>query len=214
MPRKKGVNAPRKRPVKKSIKAPVKKQNISSGEKIAKPKDKSKEITLLRGMKDILPHQSEIWQTVRHAAEAIAEAYGFNYMETPVLEQASLFIRSLGRGTDVVEKEMYIFEDTDGGRICLRPENTAAIARAYINHGLQTLPQPVKGWYFGPMFRHDRPQAGRFREFHQFGAESMGERHPVVDAELIALSYNFLHDCGIDSEVHINSIGTPADRAQ
>lgn len=213
MPRKKGTSASRKR-VKQQVKAVPKKPKVSSEEKIPKPKDRGKEITLLRGMKDILPHQSEIWQTVRHAAEHIAEAYGFNYMETPVLEQASLFIRSLGRGTDVVEKEMYVFEDTDGGRVCLRPENTAAIARAYINHGLQTLPQPVKAWYFGPMFRHDRPQAGRFREFHQFGAETMGERHPVVDAELIALCYNFLRDLGIAGEVHVNSIGTPQDRAQ
>ena len=176
--------------------------------------DKSKVIALLRGMKDILPPNSADFLQVRGIAESIASAYGFGYIETPILEQASLFIRSLGKATDVVNKEMYVFEDKDGARICLRPENTVAITRAFISHGMQNMPQPVKVWYWGSMFRHDRPQAGRYREFHQFGAETLGERGPVVDAELIALAYHFLKDVGIESTVEVNSIGTLEDRQQ
>lgn len=176
--------------------------------------DKTKGISALRGMKDVLPPGSADFLELRRLAEAIATAYGFGYIETPALEQASLFIRSLGKTTDVVDKEMYIFEDKDGTRIGLRPENTAAIARAFVSHGMHNWPQPVKVWYWGSMFRHDRPQAGRYREFHQFGAETLGERGPVVDAELIALAYHFLKDCGIESTVEVNSIGTLEDRQQ
>jgi histidyl-tRNA synthetase len=113
----------------------------------------------------------------------IGEAYGLSYMETPVMEESSLFIRSIGRGTDVVEKEMYVFEDKDGTKVGLRPEFTASVARSYITHGLHTIPQPMKVWLWGPVFRHDRPQAGRYREFHQFDCEIMGERDPILDAE-------------------------------
>lgn len=168
--------------------------------------------SLLRGMKDILPRESVYWIKMHHVAEGISEAYGFVYTETPILEDAALFVRSLGRGTDVVDKEMYIFEDHDGSRVCLRPEATASLARAYIYHGMHTYPQPVKMWYYGPMFRHDRPQAGRYREFHQFGCENFGVHDPVVDAELIVVAYNFLRDLGIKSVVHVNSIGTAEDR--
>ena len=173
---------------------------------------KGKFASLLRGMKDILPRESVYWKKMYHAAEDISEAYGFVYTETPILEDAALFIRSLGRGTDVIEKEMYVFEDRDGSKVCLRPEATASLARAYIYHGMHTYPQPVKMWYYGPMFRHDRPQAGRYREFHQFGCENFGVHDPVVDAELIVVAYNFLRDLGIKSIVHINSIGTAEDR--
>ncbi|MFA4831035.1 MAG: histidine--tRNA ligase [Patescibacteria group bacterium] len=167
---------------------------------------------LLRGFKDIMPKDEYYWKLMRHAAEGIAEAYGFSWIETPILEEASLFVRSLGKGTDVIEKEMYIFEDADGKKVALRPEATASVARAYIAHGMQTAPQPVKVWYWGQMFRHDRPQAGRYREFHQFSCESLGVHEPVVDAELIVVAYNFLRDLGISSQVRINSIGTLEDR--
>lgn len=167
---------------------------------------------LLRGMKDILPREEVYWKQMNHAAEAIAEAYGFGYMEPPVLEEASLFVRSIGRGTDVVEKEMYVFEDRDGTKVGLRPELTASVARAYIVHGMHSWPQPVKLWYSGPMFRHDRPQAGRYRQFHQFDAETVGERDPYIDAELIVVAYNFLRDLGLSTQVHMNSIGSLEDR--
>lgn len=168
--------------------------------------------TLLRGMKDILPKEEPYWLKIGETAQALARAYGYSYMSTPIVEEAALFVRSLGRGTDVVDKEMYVFEDRDGTRVALRPEWTASVARSYIGHGMHTWPQPVKVWYLGPMFRHDRPQAGRYRQFHQFDCEALGERHPAIDAELIVVAYNFLRDLGILTQVQINSIGNREDR--
>lgn len=173
---------------------------------------KGKLPSVLRGMRDILPREGGFWKKMYHKAEGVAEAYGYEYIETPKMEDAALFIRSIGRGTDVVEKEMYVFEDQEGGKLCLRPEATASVVRAYIAHGMQTYPQPVKLWYYGSMFRHDRPQSGRYREFHQFGCENFGVHDPVVDAELISVAYNFLRDLGIESMVQINSLGTGEDR--
>lgn len=167
---------------------------------------------LLRGMKDILPKDEFYWKKLYQESENIASAYGYGMVNTPILEEASLFIRSLGRGTDVVDKEMYVFEDQEGGKVCLRPEATASCVRAYITHGMHSLSQPVKFWYYGPMFRHDRPQAGRYRQFTQFGCESLGVREAVVDAELIAVAYYFLDDLGLKVNVHINSLGTQEDR--
>jgi len=184
--------------------------------KVAKSKEKTskskKAPKLLRGMKDIQPKHGYLWQKLYKTAEGIADAYGFSFVETPILEEASLFVRSIGKGTDVVDKEMYIFEDRDGAKVCLRPEGTAAFARAYVNHGMLSMPQPVKAWYYGPMFRHDRPQAGRYRQFHQFSCESLGVRNPVVDAELISVAYNFLKDLGVETQVRMNSIGSLEDR--
>ncbi|MFH1286391.1 MAG: histidine--tRNA ligase [Candidatus Magasanikbacteria bacterium] len=167
---------------------------------------------ILRGMKDVLPKDEFFWKNMREAASSLGNAYNFKYIETPILESASLFVRSIGIGTDVVSKEMYVFEDKDGSRVALRPENTASVVRSYITHGMQALPQPVKVWYYGSMFRHDRPQAGRFRQFHQFGCETLGKRESVIDAELISVAYNFLKDLGIDTHVHVNSIGSVDER--
>ncbi len=200
--------ASKKRKVKKirlSPKRNTKKKETKNVKKINTP-------NLLRGFKDILPETSKYFVGILNTAQNISEAYNYSYIETPILEPAQLFIRSLGKATDVVDKEMYIFDNKEGGKICLRPEATASIARAYINHGLQTKPQPIKVWYLGPMFRHDRPQAGRYRQFHQFGCESIGERDPIVDAELISLAYNFFLDLGIKTVVHINSIGNLEER--
>jgi len=166
----------------------------------------------VRGMKDIVPSQGGQWLRMFDAARSIAESYCYGYVETPIVEQAQLFVKSLGRGTDVVEKEMYVFEDNEGTKIALRPEFTAGIARSYISHGMLSLPQPVKVWTVGPLFRHDRPQSGRYRQFHQFNCEVIGERNPVSDAELISMAYNFLRDLGLQAEIHINSIGTFEDR--
>ncbi len=200
--------------ISKSSRGSVAKKTVSA----PKVKEEGKEVqkntpyTTLRGMKDVFGKEGRMFQNVYHTAESIARAYGFSYIETPIVEQTSLFIRSIGKGTDVVDKEMYVFDDKDGAKVCLRPEGTAPIARVYINHGMQTLPQPVKLWSWGPMFRHDRPQAGRYRMFHQFSCETLGEHSPVVDAELISVAYNTLRDLGIDASVRINSIGTPEDR--
>ena len=141
----------------------------------------------------------------------MAEHFQFGRIITPVLEEAGLFIRSLGKGTDVVDKEMYIFDHADG-KICLRPECTASVVRAFINAGMWNYPQPVKLWYWEPMFRHDRPQAGRYREFHQVGYEIIGAQDPAADAELILISYDLFKDMGLPVEIRINSIGLPEER--
>ncbi len=201
-----------KKPVKKSVKkAPAK---PASKKAPSETKKKPLSLSLIRGMKDVLPQQDKFWMSIYRSAEDIARAYGFKYMETPIVEQSSLFVKSIGKGTDVVDKEMYTFEDKEGSKSCLRPEFTAGVARAYIMHGLQTIPQPVKVWSWGPLFRHDRPQAGRYREFHQFNCEILGEHSPVVDAELISIAYHTITDLGIDVTVKINSIGTREEREQ
>lgn len=193
-----------KKPEVKKVQMPAKKVEIEV--------KKQKTFELVRGMRDILPKEENYWKNAYRTAESISTSYGFQYIETPVVENASLFVRSIGKGTDVVEKEMYMFEDSDGNKLCLRPEATASMTRAFIEHGMHVLPQPVKVWYYGPMFRHDRPQAGRYRQFHQFGCEVFGDGDPVIDAELISVAYNYLRDSGINAVVHMNSIGTLEER--
>lgn len=174
---------------------------------------KKRQLQPLRGMRDLHPRDAKFWRSAYREAEQIAEAYNFNYMEVPMVEDSSLFVRSIGKGTDVVDKEMYVFEDKDGAKVGLRPEFTAGFARAYITHGMHSESQPVKVWTSGSLFRHDRPQAGRYREFRQFDCETMGIRDPAIDAELIVVAYNYLKDLGIDANVRINSIGSVEDRA-
>jgi histidyl-tRNA synthetase len=166
----------------------------------------------LRGMKDILPSEQRYWLHVRDLVEDLARAYGYDRIDTPILEETALFARSVGKQTDIVEKEMFTFVDQGGENVALRPEATASIARAYINHGMFNQPQPVKLYYQGPMFRYDRPQSGRFREFHQFGFEVLGDKHPVLDAELIHLAHLFFKELGVKTAVQVNSLGCPACR--
>jgi histidyl-tRNA synthetase len=162
-----------------------------------------------RGMKDLLPQEQRYWQFVRQTAENLAQAYGFDRIDTPILESTALFMRSVGVQTDVVEKEMFSFIDRGGDNVSLRPEGTAPVARAYINHGMLNQPQPVKMYYMGPMFRYERPQQGRFRQHHQFGVEIFGDDNPVLDAEVAMLAHLFYKEIGISSVVHINSLGCP-----
>lgn len=162
---------------------------------------------LLRGFKDILPTDQRYWSWVRRAVEAEAIAGQFERIDTPILEQAKLFERSVGSGTDIVEKELFRFTDRSGDAVVLRPEATAAVARAYVEHGMVSWPQPVKLWYFGPMFRHDRPQAGRYRQFGQWGYEVLGDGGAVSDAELIWRGYRILSGLGLVLSVQVNSIG-------
>lgn len=166
----------------------------------------------LRGMKDILPTDQGYWWLVFDKVRSLAKTYGFEKIDTPLLEESSLFVRSVGKDTDIVEKEMYIFEDLDGQKLALRPEATASSMRAYLNHGMWNLPQPIKAWYFGPMFRHERPQSGRYRQFHQFGFEILGEAGPVADALIIMIAYNFYAEMGVNASIQINSLGCPACR--
>jgi len=179
------------------------------------PKKPKKAITknnpqLLRGFKDILPPEQDYWQFVWQTAESFADGYGFGRIDLPILEEASLFVRSIGKQTDIVEKEMFSFIDQGEGLVVLRPEATASVARAYINHGMINLPQPVKLYYSGPMFRHERPQSGRQRQFHQFGFEIIGDESPVIDAQVIAVANNFYRQIGLDQiSIQVNSIGCP-----
>lgn len=198
-----------KKEVKKETK-PVKKEVVKE-EKVVEAAESSKKVIptpqTLRGMKDILPGDQGYWWLVFDKARALAKAYGFEKVDTPILEEAALFLRSVGKDTDIVEKEMYAFEDTDGDKLALRPEGTASIMRAYLNHGMWNLPQPIKVWYFGPMFRHDRPQSGRYRQFHQFGFEILGEAGVVADAFIILAAYNFYQEMGVNVSLQLNSLG-------
>ncbi len=176
------------------------------------PKKNSQPIQVVRGMRDLLPMDQPYWKQVNSAAETMASAYGFERIDTPIVEDTTLFVRGVGRATDIIEKELYSWETAGGEGLSLRPEGTAAVVRAYVQHGMLNMPQPVRLWYSGPMFRHDRPQSGRFRQFYQAGFEMIGDADPVIDAQLIILGWNFLKSLGIDVTVRINSLGTPESR--
>lgn len=181
---------------------------------VLKTKPASLSFEPLRGMKDILPVDAPYWFYLRNQIEKVAFHFGFSFIETPILELRDLFVRSVGTSTDIVEKEMYEFVDRDGERVCLRPEGTASVARAYINHGMINLPQPVKLFYLGPMFRRDRPQAGRYRQFHQVGFEVLGSNQPVTDAELILAAFTLFESLKIPVTVQVNSLGCENCRKQ
>jgi len=167
---------------------------------------------LLRGMRDILPENQKYWRKCLDTAYNITDYFLYNKIDMPVIEEAKLFVRSVGKGTDIVDKEMYTFEDKDGKKVTLRPEGTASAVRAYITHGMWNSPQPVKLWYMLPMFRHEKPQAGRYRQHTQFGCECFGADDPSVDAEIILMAYNFFKDLGLPVQIKINSIGDPEER--
>ncbi len=171
-------------------------------------------------MRDILPPESELWNRVEQAAREVFATYGFSEIRLPILEPTELFARSVGADTDIVSKEMYTFldagveEDKGGSRISLRPEATASVCRAYIEHGMHTWPGDVKLYYIGPMFRRERPQKGRYRQFYQIGAEVLGRSDtPGLDAEVIEMLLVFLRRTGLaEATLFINSIGCPACR--
>ncbi len=148
------------------------------------------------------------------SAAQTSRAYGYDRIDVPVVEEEMLFRRTMGEHTDVVQKEMYTFETLGGDKVALRPEFTAGIVRAYIEHGMSNLPKPVKVWTDGPLFRYDRPQAGRYRQFHQVDWEMFGSSQPALDAELISLGYHILTGLGLDVIVQVNSIGNRESRAE
>jgi len=175
----------------------------------------SQRIQAPRGTSDVLP---EDWPA-RRAAEAVAqrilEAAGYRRIETPTFEATELFARGVGESTDIVQKEMYTFEDAGGRSQTLRPEGTAPVARAYLEHGMHKAPQPVKLWYLSSFFRQEKPQAGRFRQFWQIGAEAIGSADPAVDAELILLLNAILTELRVrDVQLRLSSLGTPAARSE
>ena len=171
-------------------------------------------IQAVRGMNDLLPDVIELWQHVEAVARDILHAYGYREIRAPLVEKTELFARSIGHVTDIVEKEMYSFEDRSGDSLTLRPEGTAGCVRAGIENGLLHN-QVQRFWYAGPMFRHERPQKGRYRQFHQIGVEAFGMQGPDIDAELILMSCRLWEALGLrELTLEINSLGTPESRAR
>ena len=170
-------------------------------------------IQAIRGMNDLLPADTSVWQQVEQVIRATVQAYGYSEMRMPIVEQTSLFCRAIGEVTDVVEKEMYTFEDRSGDSLSLRPEGTAGCVRAALEHSL-IYNQEQRLWYMGPMFRHERPQKGRYRQFHQLGVEAFGLNGPDIDAEIIALSYDLWQKLGIASDLclELNTLGSNEER--
>lgn len=166
-----------------------------------------------RGTKDILPDSSGYWQYIEKTARDVCRSFAYQEIRTPVFEHTELFLRGIGETTDIVEKEMYTFNDRGGRSLTLRPENTAATVRSFLENKLYAGPLPAKLFYMGPMFRYDRPQAGRYRQFHQFGIEALGAKGPAVDAEIIILAVTFFQRLGLnDLKLYINSVGCPECR--
>lgn len=170
-------------------------------------------ITGIKGMNDILPGEVEAWQFLEESARRVFTAFGYREIRVPVLEKTELFCRSIGETTDIVEKEMYTFTDKGGTSMTMRPEGTAPVMRAFIEHKLHTLDPVNKLYYLGPMFRHERPQKGRYRQFHQIGAEVIGLDDPKIDAQVLAMLSHFFTAVGIDGvTLQINSLGCPECR--
>ncbi len=199
---------------------------MSGGTQKKEVKEKSKKSesarmpSLLRGFKDVLPGEEKYWDFVFRSVSRIAYEYNFSFINTPILEEASLFERSAGESSDVVSKEMFKFllpksgdEHDQRREVVLRPEGTAPVVRAYLEHGMISQPQPVKLWYIGPMFRYERPQAGRYRQHHQFGLEILGDASPLADAQIIISAYQIYKLLGLDVVFPINTIGDGACRS-
>jgi len=161
-----------------------------------------------RGTADILPPEQPYWRYIEQKVTDICQLYGYERIDVPAFEDTGLFTRSVGEETDIVKKEMYTFEDRGGNELTLRPEGTASVCRAYLEHGLHNLPQPVKLYYIDSIFRYERPQSGRYRQHHQFGYEAIGDGDPVLDAEVIDMAWQFFVSLGLHQlSLNLNSIG-------
>ena len=167
-------------------------------------------IKAVKGMRDILPPSSTAWNRIDDLARELFRTYNYREIRTPILEETALFARGVGEETDIVSKEMYTFDDRDGASLTLRPEATASVMRAYIEHRLDQIPGLQKLYYIGPMFRRERPQKGRYRQFYQIGAEAIGSESPAVDAEVIEIVVELLRRAGLTGfELYLNSVGDP-----
>jgi histidyl-tRNA synthetase len=172
-------------------------------------------IKAVKGTRDLLPPSTAVWNRVEDAARAVFRTYNYNEIRTPILEETQLFARGVGEETDIVTKEMYTFEDRDGTSLTLRPENTASVIRAYIEHRLDQRPGVQKLYYMGPMFRRERPQKGRYRQFYQIGAEAIGSESAMIDAEVIAMVIEILERAGlVGFRLLLNSVGDANCRPQ
>ncbi len=168
-----------------------------------------------RGTSDILPEEQPYWRYIEREVVNVCQLYGYERIDVPVFEDTKLFTRSVGEETDIVKKEMYTFEDRGGNTVTLRPEGTAPVCRAYLEHGLHNLPQPVKLYYIASIFRYERPQAGRYRQHYQFGYEAIGDDDPALDAEVIDMSWKFFMSLGLHRlSLNLNSIGCKQCRPQ
>jgi len=168
-----------------------------------------------RGTADILPEEQPYWRYIERGVANVCQLYGYERIDVPVFEDTQLFTRSVGEETDIVKKETYTFEDRGGNTVTLRPEGTAPVCRAYMEHGLHNLPQPVKLYYIASIFRYERPQAGRYRQHYQFGYEAIGDDDPALDAEVIDMAWKFLVSLGLHgSSLNLNSIGCKQCRPQ
>jgi histidyl-tRNA synthetase len=166
-----------------------------------------------KGTKDVLPEEQPYWQLVEETARKIVRLYGYARIDLPVFEETALYQRGVGSGTDIVEKEMYTFEDKGGTLLTLRPEFTAGVMRAYIENGMAQKPRPVKVWSMGPVFRYERPQAGRYRQHTQFNVEAIGEQDPALDFEIMSVAFDLYRELGFRNlAFQINSIGCPVCR--
>ena len=172
-------------------------------------------IKAVKGTRDILPPASNVWNRVEAIAREVFRTYNYQEIRTPILEETALFARGVGEDTDIVSKEMYTFEDRDGSSLTLRPEATASVIRAYIEHRLDQKPGLTKLYYVGPMFRRERPQKGRYRQFFQIGAEAIGSESPAVDAEVIEMVVEVLERVGLSGfQLYLNSVGDANCRPQ
>jgi histidyl-tRNA synthetase len=168
-----------------------------------------------RGTYDILPEEQPHWRYIERVVVNISQLYGYERIDVPVFEDTQLFSRSVGEGTDIVQKEMYTFLDKGGNKLTLRPEGTASVCRAYLEHGMHNLQQPVKLYYIASIFRYERPQAGRYRQHYQFGCEAIGDGDPTLDAEVIDMAWQFFMSLGINQiSLNLNSIGCKECRPQ
>lgn len=200
-----------KKVAKKALKKPPK---TSSAQSVKKEKV-AEELLLqtLRGMRDILPDEQPYWERVRRILGNSAHEYGFQRIDLPTVEYAHLYLRSIGEGTDIVDKEIYLFNTRGGDKVALRPEMTAGLCRAYLEHGMGVLSKPIKLFSMGPVFRYDRPQEGRYREHWQANFDILGEADAILDAQVVQLAYRVVHQLGLKNiEFQVNSIGTPESR--
>ena len=169
-------------------------------------------IKALKGFKDILPDKVGLWQAIERKARDIFLRHGFEEIKVPILEKTELFVRTIGESTDIVEKEMYVFKDRNGASIAMRPEGTASVIRAYIENGLYVRGSVQRLYTIGPMFRHERPQKGRLRQFHQMSVEVLGSESARIDTEVMAMAWQILQEIGLKASLEINSLGCPACR--
>jgi len=180
---------------------------LQSGGKMSTEQIK-KELTAIKGTRDILPEEARLWQVAETRAREIFELYGYRELRAPIIEPTELFEKGTGASSDIVTKEMYTFTDKGGRSITLRPEYTPSVVRAIIEHRLDLQPQPLRFYYFGPMFRYDRPQKGRYRQFHQIDIEVFGEKDPAIDAEIVEMAHRLLSKLGVEKVMTlVNSVG-------